>query len=39
METRTGAGAGSKETPLGRSRHFSLPGVPEAAPGEREAVD
>lgn len=39
METRTGAGAGSKETPLGRRRHFSLSGVPKAAPGEREAVD
>ena len=39
METRTGAGAGSKETPPGRRRHFSLLGVPKAAPGEREAID
>ncbi|XP_039104573.1 collagen alpha-1(I) chain-like [Hyaena hyaena] len=38
-ETRAGAGAGSQETPPGRRRHFSLPGVPEAAPGERQATD
>lgn len=37
VETRTGAGAGSKETPPGRRRHvFFFPGVPKAAPGERE---